>query len=69
MFLRHILKHGVESAFRVEPWSRVIFFEWRFEVTIANSIQENIWKNNHALTFRAEGHVLISGLVWPCLTL
>ena len=38
---RHILKHGVESTFGVEPWSGVFFrsgfSEWRFGVTVADS--------------------------------
>ena len=35
--LRHILKHGVESTFGVEPLSGVDFLEWRFGVTFADS--------------------------------
>ena len=71
--LRHILKHGVESTFGVEPLSGVVFgvefLDRRFGVTIADSDQENIWKSNQASPFRAKGHVLISALVWPDPTL
>ena len=60
-FQRHILKHGVESTFGVEPWSGVDFWSGFLGVEIWSGLSRSSFLAGRGV--RAAGHFLYTFLV------